>query len=242
MSGHNFADSPMADPNHPVHRERQEQSQREADEQKAEEEYRALLRRLGPLVLNREWPDAMERINEAAEEPVLFPVSAKVAALRRQLSALRRVPEEVMDSYQRQINQEVLLRLEDGAVNVEILELRPEGLRVAQKLYSDEGIPRGSVEREIPFSALSHEEVMGRLENFVGASFDLYRALMMYRRGDREACRAFLEAADNALSQSVRDFLFRPIELPTPRLVPGEEEEEPFSTPRFELEPTPASP
>lgn len=223
-------------------REQQEQSQREADERRAEEAFSRLLRRLGPMVIQHEWTRALKALDQAAENPAMFPVATRVAALRQQLADVQDVPNQILESYHRRINREVLLKLESGAVYVEILGLEADGLRVSQTLFSEEGIPRGHVERDIPFSELSHDEIMDRLEAFQGAPYAIYRALRLYHRGDRDACRTWLEKADNLLSRSVHDFLFRPIELPTPQLETGEETPSPFSTPRFDPEPTPASP
>ena len=225
-------------------REQQEASQREADERQAEKAFSRLMRGLGPLILNRDWNRALKTIEQASEDPALFPVSTRIAELRADLTALREVPDTVLESYHRKINREVLIKLQTGAVYVEILELEDNGLRVSQTLFSEEGIPRGSVEREIPFSELSHDEIMDQLAPFEGEEYNLYRALILHHRGDREASREMLEGADSLLSRSVYEFLYRPIELPTPQLEPEEEEEEeeppsPFSTPRFEIEPTP---
>jgi serine/threonine protein kinase len=224
-------------------RAQQEKSQRDADEQKAKQLFETLCKRVAPKIVNRDWPGALEMINEAAKEPDLFPVSAGVADLRAQVADLQKVPEQVLDTYQKQLNREVLIKLKDGPITVEVVELEVDGLRVSQTLYSDEGIPQGSLEKVIPFTQLSTQELIDKLAPFVGAQYDLYRALLHYYNGDREACRPFLEAADTTLATSVYDFLFKPITLPEPKLTPegDSDTDDLFNMRRFELPPSPAS-
>lgn len=217
--------------------EQQERSQREAEERTARTWLEKLHRQLAPLVLKRDWPGAIELVDQAAGEPALFAVSEKVAALRRGLLALQSVPDAVIASYKAKLNQTTLLDLRGGEVSVRILELRPDGLLAGKILLDEDGTPYGTMERFIPFSELGSEEILDQLGNREGAEFDIYRALMAQRDGNREACRRYLERADTPLARALVDHLFKPAGTPTPGQVPPPESDPPLNRPRFSPRP-----
>ncbi len=197
-------------------RARQEESQREADEAKAQELLQDLSQKLAPLVIRKEWVQALGLIQQASEEPAMFPVSAEVAEYRTQLLALQSVPDLVIDSFERGVKEDVSLRLKDEVLVGEIVELLPDGIRVMETLYSETGLPQGRVERDVLFSELSHLEVLSRLDDHETDAVHTYRALMRYHYGETEACREELQKAESLLSEAIWNFLFRPIELPDP--------------------------
>jgi len=201
-------------------RARQEESQREADEAKAQELLQELNQQVAPLVIRKEWAQALQKVQEASEEPALFPVSSEVAELRTELLELQSVPELVIDSFERGLKEDVSLRLKNEVLVGEIVELLPDGIRVMEILYSEMGLPQGRVERDILFSELSHLEVLSRLEPHNTNAVYTYRALMLYHHGETEGCREELKEADSQLSDAIWNFLFRPIELPETAIEP----------------------
>lgn len=201
-------------------RARQEESQREADEAKAQDLLKSLRQQVAPLVIRKEWAKAQTMVQEASEEPSMFPVSAEVAELRTQLLDLQSVPDLVIDSFERSLREEVSLRLKDEILSGEIIELLPDGIRLMETLYSEAGLPQGRVERDVLFTELSHLEVLSRLDVHETDEVYTYRALMLYHHGETEACREELKEADTQLSDAIWNFLFRPIELPEPQEEP----------------------
>ena len=197
-------------------RARQEESQKEADEAKAQELLQDLSQKVAPLVIRKEWVEALGMIQQASEEPAMFPVSAEVAEFRKQLLDLQSVPELVIDSFERGLKDDVSLRLKNEVLVGEIVELFPDGIRVMETLYSETGLPQGRVERDVLFSELSHLEVLSRLDEFETDAVYTYRALMLYHYGETEACREELQQAESPLSKAIWNFLFRPISLPDP--------------------------
>ncbi|MDF3129234.1 serine/threonine-protein kinase [Kiritimatiellaeota bacterium B1221] len=224
--------------------EKQERSQREAEKATAEKWLSELQQQLAPLVINREWPQAMTLIEEAAEEPSLFPVATEVGALRLELLALQSVPGKILESYNNQLHQDVVIKLHDKDLPIQIHELRPDGLLVERTLYSEDGIPLGSAELFIPFSQLSPREIYDQLELLEGQEVTLYRGLLAHRSGESEVSRNLLEEAGTPLALAIRDNLFS---LPTSLDHPVEEAstpdlDNPFNRPRFAPRPRLESP
>jgi serine/threonine-protein kinase len=201
-------------------REGQEQRQREAETAQALEAFDQLLDALAPRIVKREWILAMEEIRQAAEDPAYFAVSERIESLQEELSSLKQVPREVMETYRLQLRREVTLRLESGEMTVQILDVVPGVLVVSQTLFSDEGVPLGSVEQEILFSELSSREVIDRLQGIEGPVAELYRALLYYQLENLPACRTALDASETLLAGAVRRVLFPGLEEPQ-RVVPA---------------------
>jgi len=222
--------------------EQQERSQRLAEERAAQERFLQLLNELVPLVLQRDWSEAIRRVDRAAEDPALFAASAEVASLRRELLALRAVPDVVRESYRSKLNREILLKLRDEVVSVRIRELRPDGLLISRIVFGDDGSPQGSVGRFIPFSELSAGELLDQLQSREGSEFDIYRALIAHQADNPKACRGFLSKAGTPLARAVERALYEPMDLSKPTPQPTASVPFPINTPRFAIPPTPASP
>ncbi len=224
--------------------EKQERSQREAEKAAAEKWLTELQQQLALLVINREWPQAMLLIEEAAEEPTLFPVANEVGGLRVELLALQSVPGKILESYNSQLHQDVVIKLHDKDLAVQIQELKPDGLLVERTLYSEDGSPLGSAELFIPFSQLSSREIYDQLELLEGKEVTLYRGLLANRSGESEISRNLLEESGTPLALAIRDHLFSlPTTLESPfEEPPAPELDSPFNRPRFAPRPTLESP
>jgi hypothetical protein len=214
--------------------ERQERSQQEANLVLAQKGLDDLYKRLAPLMVKREWPQALSMVKEAAEEPTLFPVSSEVAALREELLALQAVPDLILKSYANQLNQEVILKLYDRDLPVKIREVKSDGLLVGRTVYAEDGSSVGSAELFIAFSMLSSMEVQNQLELMEGPEIMIYRALIANRNGEREVSRALLEELGSPLALALRNELFSLPTLGNPFLEVQEPDRDlPFNKPRF---------
>lgn len=213
--------------------EQQEQSQREAEARIAADWLQELRTQLVSLILKREWTRAIRMVDQAAEEPSLFPVADQLADLRQELLALKSVPELILESYSEQLHAESSLMLLDRTLWVQIKEIQDNGLLVVRTLYGDNGHARGSAELFIPFNTLNVSEIHSRLQNLEGPHFLLYRALLAQRSGDREASRRYLEEYGTPLALTLRDELFAlPSISPTREAFPSSLDS-PLNTPRF---------
>jgi len=190
----------------------QKQEQREAEQAAASERLKSRTRGLVPLVLNRDWQGALDQIDKAARDPMLFPVAENVAALRREIVDLREVRDAMVTGYERRINQPVVLGLMDREVEVILRGVEPGGLRVERTVTDEQGQTLGRVEQIIPFSQLSSDEVLSRLDELEGEAVDITRGLIAYRDGDLERTRTALRRAGTPLADAIRNELFA---LPT---------------------------
>jgi len=198
--------------------EQQENSQRESDLRIAAERYEELLRELAPLVLARDWSTALSFTDGAAAQPALFPMADKVALLRREVSALRRVPTEIMQTYRSLLQQDVSMHLLSGPRTYRLRDVRSDGLVVQIQLQSSDGIPVGSREEVIPFTQLSARELLKRMEALKESHHDVYRGLLAHQSGTPESARFFFEAADTDLARTLLRELAAPMIPFTPRL------------------------
>ncbi len=198
--------------------EQQEKSQREADLRLANERYEELLRNLTPLVLARDWSAALNFTDTAAAQPTLFPVADKVAQLRRELAALRRVPTDILQSYRNLILQDISLDLLSGPRSFRLRDVRSDGLLVQIPLQGSDGSDVGTREELIPFSQLSSRELLKRMEHLKEAHHDLYRGLMAHQAGTFESARFYFEASDTDLAKTLRREISAPVLPFTPRL------------------------
>ncbi|MEX2606308.1 MAG: protein kinase [Kiritimatiellia bacterium] len=222
--------------------EKQERSQREAEAKTAADWLQELRRQLVSPVLKREWTRAVHMVDQAAEEPSLFPVADDLAGLRRELLALQAVPERILESYSEQLHEEITLSLLDRTLRVQIKEVQDGGLLVVRTLYDDDGHARGSAELFIPFSNLSSTEINSRLRKLEGSRFLFYRALLAQRSGDRDASRRLLEECGTPLALTLRDELFALPSIPPAREAFPSTLDSPLNTPRFVPLPTFESP
>lgn len=222
--------------------EQQERSQREAEAKIAADWLQELRRQLVSPILKREWSLAIRMVDQAAEEPSLFPVADDLAALRKELLAVQAVPEQILDSYTEQLHEEIALYLLDRTLWVHIKEVQDNGLLVVRTLYGEDGRARGSAELFIPFNTLSSSEIHSRLETMEGPHFLFYRALLAQRSGDREASRRYLEECGTPLALTLRDELFALPSIPSVRDTFPSSLDSPLNTPRFVPLPTFESP
>lgn len=198
--------------------EQQENSQREADLRLANERFEELIRELVPFVLARDWNLMMGYIDNAASQPVLFPVADRLSLLRQELLNLRRTPTEILNTYRSMIQQDVTLLLVNQTRTVRLRDVRPEGLTVQIPLQTGDGTVVGTSEELIPFSRLSTRELLNRMEAMRESHHDLYRGLLMHQAANLEAARFYLEAADTDLSSAILKEITAPPLPFTPRL------------------------
>ncbi|WFB36575.1 protein kinase [Kiritimatiellota bacterium B12222] len=213
--------------------EKEARTQKEAEKTAAGIGMDSLRKQLAPLVINREWPQAMLTLQEAAENPLLFPASEEITTLRSEVIALQSVPELILASYSSQLNQDIPLKLIDRDLFVQIKEVKVDGLLVSRTVFLDDGTPVGTAELFIPFASLSREEIEIQLELLEGSELLIYKALLAHRNGDREACRTHLENANTPLALALRDELFALPTLQNPFISEWTDPPSPINTPRF---------
>lgn len=211
-------------------REKQETSQREEEKIAAAKALDELHKQLAPLLIQREWASALEMLDDAAKEPVLFPKTTDLSSLREEVLRLQAVPHKIIDSYAEKLNQEILLKLKDKDLTVTIRELKPDGLLVGRNVFAEDGSPLGTAELFISFNSLSTTEILDQLENLEGPEILTYRALLVFRRGEKDAARSFLEVSGTPLAHAIRDQLFS---LPTLNSFMPDGSGSPSSMPQF---------
>lgn len=192
--------------------EQQKEEQRDAEVAAARAELQTRTRKWIPSILNRDWDAALEKLDQAARDPLLFPVAEEVAALRREIIDLRDVPEVVWMQFGKKKGQKVTLQVQGQAMKVTILGVQPDGLHVRRDIIDEQGEVLGSFERTIAFSQLDRGEVMRQLEPLEGTAAQITRALLAYRNGDLEASREELVEAGTPLADAIRNHIFA---LPT---------------------------
>ncbi len=184
-----------------------EERQREQEREEARLAMDELLTDLAAGLLDRKWSESLILIDKAAEQPALFPIAEEVATLRGELTALMGVPDAILDSYLKQLNQMVVLRTKNGDMEVRIRELRPDGLLVQKILETEDGRELGTLDSEVLFRDLSAQELMDRMERMEGSEIELYRALVAERSGNPEACRYYLKQSGSRLADAVWEYL-----------------------------------
>jgi len=219
--------------------EEQEHSQREEERVAAQQAFDELLAELAVLIVNREWPAAGSLVADAAADPTLFPLSTEVAALQKELLELQRVPTRILESYSKQLNQNVVLKLQEKDLAVIILDVKSDGLLVGRTVYSEDGNEMGSAELFLPFSVLSSEEIFDQVQLLEGKAAFVYKGLLAHKTGELLASRRFLEEAGSPLALAIQDRLFQLPTLDRTRLDAWElEQGSPLNTPRFAPLPT----
>lgn len=195
-------------------RERMEREQRAEDLQRAKERYQTLLADMVAPVLGRDWTEALRRVGEAVDQPVLFPLAEEVGALRGELLRLQSVQLEIIEMYRAQRNQPVRLLLQSGPLTGRVLDVSREGLVFAIPLLDASGSERGVVEEVIPFFRFSPQELLQRMESLDGSHHEIYRGLIQYSAGNLPAARRHLEAAGTDLALEVKAVLDAQVSQP----------------------------
>jgi hypothetical protein len=182
--------------------EKQEKQQREAEKRAAQESLDALTRELVPLILQREWSQALDALKAASRDPMYYPVSEELASLRREVKDLRDVSGRVLESFKSLLGTKVVLELPSRWIELQLTDVSEEGLRGVRN------VPLGTVEEDIAFSQLSSAEVVRRLEALDGTAAQITIGLIAHREGKKTACLNALDEAGTPLAEIIMQELY----------------------------------